>query len=55
MYIELRFLLKGEFTVEGALLEITNLMCKIDQNKIIICEPAKKNETYCRAYKLYGT
>ena len=42
VYIELKALLKGEFTVEGALLEMTNLMCKIYQNKIIICEPTKK-------------
>jgi len=42
VYIELKTLLKGEFTVEGALTEMTNLMCKIYQNKIIIAEPTKK-------------
>jgi transposase len=29
VYIEMKNLLHGEFTVEGALLEMTNLMCKI--------------------------
>jgi len=42
IYIEMKNLLQGEFTVEGALLEMTNLMCKIYQNDIIICEPTKK-------------
>jgi transposase len=42
VYIEMKNLLQGEFTVEGALLEMTNLMCKVYQNEIIICEPTKK-------------
>jgi len=42
IYIELKNLLRGEFTVEGALLEMTNLMCKVYHNEIIICEPTKK-------------
>jgi transposase len=41
-YIEINKRLKGEFTVEGALLEMTNLMCKIYNNETIICEPTKK-------------
>ena len=41
MYIEMKNLLKGEFTVEGALLEMANLMCRVYQNEIIICEPTK--------------
>jgi hypothetical protein len=42
VYIEMKKLLRGEFTVEGALLEMTNLMCKVYQNEIIVCEPTKK-------------
>ena len=42
VYIEINKRLKGEFTVEGALLEMTNLMCKIYKNDVIICEPTKK-------------
>ena len=42
VYIEINKLLKGEFTVEGALLEMSNLMCKVFNNETIICEPTKK-------------
>jgi transposase len=42
VYIELNKLLKDDFTTEGALLEMTNLMCKVYQNDIIVCEPTKK-------------
>jgi transposase len=42
VYIELNKRLKGEFTVEGALLEMNNLMCKVYNNETIICEPTKK-------------
>ena len=41
VYIELKKLLKGEFTVEGALMQMTNLMCKVYLNEIIVCEPTK--------------
>ena len=40
-YIEIKKLLCGKFTVEGALLEMTNLMCSVFQNEVIICEPTK--------------
>lgn len=42
VYIEMKKLLKGEFTVEGAMLEMANLMCKVYQNEAIISEPTKK-------------
>jgi hypothetical protein len=45
VYIEINKRLKGEFTVEGALLEMTNLMClmrKIFNNETIVCEPTKE-------------
>jgi len=41
-YIEINKLLKSEFTVEGALLEMSNLMCKVFHDEFIICEPTKK-------------
>ena len=41
-YIEIKNRLQGEFTVEAALLEMTNLMCKLYHNETIICEPTKK-------------
>jgi len=40
-YIEMKKLLKDKFTVEGALLEMTNLMCSIYHNEVIVCEPTK--------------
>ena len=40
-FIEMKKLLKDKFTVEGALLEMTNLMCSIFQNEVIVCEPTK--------------
>jgi hypothetical protein len=42
IYIDLKNRLKDEFTVEGAMLEMTNLMCKVYQSETIICEPTKK-------------
>ena len=40
-FIELKKLLKDKFTVEGALLEMSNLMCSVFKNEIIVCEPTK--------------
>jgi len=42
LYVEMKKLLKGEFTVEGALLEMTNQMCQVYDNQLIISEPTKK-------------
>ena len=42
VYIAMKKKLKNEFTVEGALIEMGNLMCKSFGNDIIISEPTKK-------------
>lgn len=42
VYIAMKKKLKNEFTVEGALIESGNLMCKTFDNEIIISEPTKK-------------
>ena len=50
-YIEMKKLLQGEYTVEGALLEMSNLMCKVYQDEIIICEPTKKMKRIAELFK----
>jgi hypothetical protein len=47
MYLGLKKDLKDKFTVEGALAEMTNLMCKVFDGEILICEPTKKMKTIC--------
>ena len=42
VYIEIKNLLKGTYTVEGAMIEMGNLMCKIYGKNVIISEPSKK-------------
>jgi len=42
VYIAMKKMLKNEFTVEGALIEMGNLMCKSFGKDIIVSEPTKK-------------
>jgi len=42
VYIAMKKMLKNEFTVEGALIEMGNLMCKSFDNGTIVSEPTKK-------------
>ena len=42
VFIEMKKLLKGKFTVERALMEMTNLLCSVYTNEVIVCEPTKK-------------
>jgi len=41
VYVEMKKLLKGEYTVEGALIEMANLMCKVYNDVAVISEPTK--------------
>jgi len=42
VYIELRNLLGEVFTVEGALLEMSNLMCCVYGELVVVCEPTRR-------------
>jgi transposase len=42
IFLELKTLLKGKYTVEGAMTEMGNLMCKIYGKNVIVSEPTKK-------------
>jgi len=42
LYLEFRKALKGKHTVEGALAELTNLMCTIYDHEALVMEPTKK-------------
>jgi hypothetical protein len=41
-YIEYKKKLCGKYTVEEALMEMSNLMCRVYGNDILISEPTKK-------------
>jgi transposase len=48
VYIEYKRMLRCEYTVEGALMEMSNLMCRIyDNNKLVVSEPTKKMKEIC--------
>jgi transposase len=47
VYLSLKKDLKDRYTVEGALAEMTNLMCKIYDGELLICEPTKKMKDIC--------
>ena len=47
VYLGLKKDLKDRYTVEGALAEMTNLMCKIYNGELIVCEPTKKMKDIC--------
>jgi hypothetical protein len=42
VYIEIKDRLQGKYTVEGAMIEMGNLMCKIYGKNVIVSEPSKK-------------
>ncbi len=42
LYLEFKKALKGKYTVEGALAELTNLMCVIYDHETLVMEPTKK-------------
>jgi hypothetical protein len=48
VYIEYKKALRGKYTVEDALMEMSNLMCRIyDDNKLLVAEPTKKMKEIC--------
>jgi hypothetical protein len=42
IYLEIKNRLNGKYTVEGAMIEMGNLMCKIYGKNVIVSEPTKK-------------
>ena len=42
IYLEIKNRLNGKYTVEGAMIEMGNLMCKIYAKNVIVSEPTKK-------------
>jgi transposase len=48
VYIEYKRMLRAKYTVEDALMEMSNLMCRVyDDNKLIVAEPTKKMKEIC--------
>jgi transposase len=48
VYIEYKKKLRGKYTVEDALMEMSNLMCRIyDDNKLLVAESTKKMKEIC--------
>jgi len=42
LFLEFKKALKGKYTVEGALAELSNLMCTIYEREVLVMEPTKK-------------
>jgi transposase len=47
VYLSIKKDLKDRYSVEGALAEMTNLMCKIYDGELLVCEPTKKMKDIC--------
>ncbi|GHV47421.1 hypothetical protein FACS1894204_10780 [Synergistales bacterium] len=47
VYIEYKKALRGKYTVEGALMEMSNLMCRVYDGKPLVAEPTKKMKEIC--------
>ena len=41
-YLEMKERLNGKYTVEGAMIEMGTLMCKIYGKNVVVSEPSKK-------------
>lgn len=47
VYFELKSLLGDEFSVEEALLELSNLFCCIYESVVVVCEPTRRMKRVC--------
>lgn len=52
VYLGLHKDLKGKYTVEGALSEMANLMCKVFDDTLLVCEPTKKMKEICSLFAI---
>jgi transposase len=47
IYIEYKRMLLGKYTVEGALMEMSNLMCRVYNDNLLVSEFTKKMKEIC--------
>jgi transposase len=54
VYIEYKKMLAGKYAVDEALMEMSNLMCRIYDDKLIVSEPTKKMKEIISLISSYG-
>jgi hypothetical protein len=54
VYIEYKKTLAGKYAVDEALMEMSNLMCRIYDDKLIVSEPTKKMKEIISLISSYG-